>query len=78
MEPSLSLAFKGLLSRRKTKGNEIDDKKCWFLVFKSTVDLGGFFCREGLRITAAEPILHPSEGVDVCLSNNKGAALMLL
>lgn len=57
----MSLAFQGVLSRRKTKGNETGDKKSCFSVFKSILHPRGLFPREGIWTTAFTTILHSGE-----------------
>ena len=66
----LGLAPKGLPSRRKTRNNEIDDKRPWFSTFKITKHLWVFFSigwREG---KAKEPRQHltPLYGVGESVS----------
>lgn len=78
----LDLAPKSLLSRRKTRKNEIDDKRPWFSTFKTTKYLQGFFPKVGRRdlqeYSCQDRVTPPKGSGGVCVLNGKGSAPVLL
>lgn len=73
----LGLASKGLLSRRKTRENGIDDKRPWFSTSKITMYLWVFFSRVGRRGAPGPRWYHCMER-GICVLSNRHAAPVTL